>query len=205
MNVLYVSGPHGGGKSTIIKNLKNASCLFFENDFDIDFTVDFPSIAALSHFERSLMRVYHRFFIAHRARLLAQSLRDRIIITNRSVYDSEAYTNVYKTLSWIQESEFQKLNNVLRCFPRENTIVLNPPIETIKDRLQKRALEATRTNRDRIFKKEDTDIFIEHIHAYFEKFRNEQNVLYIKNNGEKEIQRIIEWVHQRKGGNGYDN
>lgn len=197
MNVLYISGPHGGGKSTLIQKLKNASHLFFENDFDIDFTIDFPSIAALSHFERSLMRVYHRFFIAYRARLLAQSLHDKVIITNRSVYDSEAYTGVYKTLSWIQESEFQKLNNVLCCFPREDTVILNPPAETIKNRLQKRAREATRINRDRIFEREDTNIFIECIRAYFEKFQNEQNVLYIEDNGEKEIQKIIEWV--RKG------
>ena len=69
---IFVSGPHGGGKSTLIKSLiSSKNNMFIENNFDIDFTTDFPSIANLSSFERSLIRLYHRFFIANYANVIA--------------------------------------------------------------------------------------------------------------------------------------
>ena len=42
---VFISGPHGGGKSTLVEKLKSSANLFLENDFDIDFTIDFPSLA----------------------------------------------------------------------------------------------------------------------------------------------------------------
>lgn len=192
---IFISGPHGGGKSTLLDRLKKESDLFLENDFDIDFTVDFPSITSLSHFERSLIRLYHRFFIAHYADLLAEKNPGKFVLTNRTIYDSEAYINVYRKLNWISESEFQKLDFIMKNFSiRPRTILLNPPISVIKARLEKRRREATRINRDEIFKSEDADIFLESLCSYFEKFKSDKNILYIEDNGEVEIKKIINWA-----------
>lgn len=196
---IFISGPHGGGKSTLISNLKNASDLFLENDFDIDFTIDFPSISSLSHFERTLLRVYHRFFLANYAQILAKNNPNKFILTNRTVYDSEAYANAYRNLKWISEDQFQKLNYVIKNFTyHPYTIILNPSLEIIKGRLAKRRDAATRTNRDKIFEREDSDMFLENLRNYFEKFKTESNILYIEDNGEEEIKKIISWAESIK-------
>lgn len=196
---IFISGPHGGGKSTLINKLKNSADLFLENDFDIDFTIDFPSISSLSHFERSLIRLYHRFFIANYAQGLAKAHLDKAILTNRTVYDSEAYINVYRELKWISEDQFQKLDFVIKNFTyRPCAIILNPPLEIIKSRLAKRRDEATRTNRDKIFESEDSDLFLERLHDYFETLKRQGNLIYIEDNGEEEIQKIITWVKSAK-------
>lgn len=192
---IFISGPHGGGKSTLISNLKNASDLFLENDFDIDFTIDFPSISSLSHFERSLMRFYHRFFIASYAQKLARENPEKVILTNRTVYDSAAYVNAYYKLKWISEDQFQKLDFMIKnFFFRPYAIILNPPLEVIKNRLGKRRDEATRTNRDKIFKNEDSDEFLGNLYNHFTKFENKNGFVYIKDNDEATIQKIIAWV-----------
>lgn len=191
---IFLSGPHGGGKTTLINKLKESN-LFIENDFDIDFTIDFPSIASLSHFERSLVRIYHRFYLNNYAEKLVVQNPEKIVLTNRTVYDSESYINVYNSLGWITPHQFEKLNHVLQNFSiQPYAIVLNPPFETILQRLQSRRDQAIRTNRDKIFQNEDSDEFLLHLRDYFEKFKNNEQVLYLEDNSDAEIAKIINWV-----------
>lgn len=112
---IFFSGPHGGGKSTLIEKL-HAHSLFIENDFDIDFTTDFPNLNSLSSFERSLIRLYHRYFIGQYAYSLAKKYPDKFILTNRTVYDSEAYVYAYNKLGWITGQEYEKLKFVIDRF-----------------------------------------------------------------------------------------
>lgn len=196
---IFISGPHGGGKSTLIEKLKSVIDLFLENDFDIDFTIDFPSIVSLSHFERSLIRLYHRFFVANYAQSLSKRNPEKIILTNRTIYDSEAYINTYRKLNWISEDQYKKLHFVINNFSyHPHTIILNPPLEIIEKRLDKRREGATRENRDKIFEGEDSVIFLENLHDYFKGFRDRNNILYIEDNNEAEIKKIIDWVKNIK-------
>lgn|SRR3989338_299739 len=196
---IFFSGVHGGGKSTLIRRLLDSSKKFMKNDFDIDFTVDFPSIASLTSFERSLIRLYHRFFIANYAHILSQNNPGKFILTDRTIYDSEAYINVYQELGWITKEQFAKLDFLIKNFTmRPYAVVLNPSLEMIKDRLNKRKSEATRIMRDKIFVHEDSDEFLELLSNYFKKFKNEARVLYLETDGETEVQKIISWAENLK-------
>lgn len=194
---IFLSGPHGGGKTTLLKTLTKASGLFFENDFDIDFTIDFPHLPLLSPFERCLMRLYHRVFVAQYARELARRRPGKCILTNRTVYDSEAYIHVYRNLGWVTALEFQKLSRALRHFPfRPYAIVLNPSYKMLSSRLKKRKRAGTRSMRDKIFVREDTPLFIRLLRNYYKKFNNNPRVLYLEQDREQDIQKIFSWIRK---------
>jgi thymidylate kinase len=91
------------------------------------------------------------------------------------------------------------LNYVIKNFTYlPYTILLNPPLELIKSRLAKRRGAETRTNRDKIFDREDSDMFLINLRNYFENFKTESNILYIEDNGKEEIKKIISWVENIK-------
>lgn len=193
--VIFLSGPHGGGKTTLTKHLSEKSDLFIENDFDIDFTVNFPSMAVFSAFERCLVRLYHRFYIANHARQLAERNPGKFILTNRTIYDSEAYIKTYRDMDWISGEEFQTLKTLMGEFlPRPHAIVLNPPLKVIKARLQKRKDSATRTLRDKLFINEDTNEFIKRLHGHFVRYKEDKKIFYLEADGENEARQIIAWA-----------
>ncbi|MBI4434515.1 hypothetical protein HY635_01740 [Candidatus Uhrbacteria bacterium] len=194
---LFISGPHGGGKSTLSKRLAAMDQRFVENDFDIDFTVDFPNIASLSPFERCLIRLYHRMFIASYAETLAAKHPGACIVTNRTMYDSEAYIHVYRDVGWITVEELRKLDLVLsNVSVRPYAVVLNPPVAVILQHLKKRRSQGTRSVRDDVFANEDSESFLTLLHAHFEKFKTNDHVLYLEDDSDASLQRIIHWVEQ---------
>lgn len=79
----------------------------------------------------------------------------------------------------------------MKNFPKPRAIILNPPLGVIKKRLALRRGAATRINRDKIFKSEDSDIFLKNLRRYFEKFGRDKRVLYVEDNVEAEVKKII--------------
>lgn len=196
---IFISGPHGGGKSTLITRLTALGGEFVENDFDIDFTIDFPNLASFSHFERCLIRLYHRIFITRYADALAAQYPDACVVTNRTVYDSEAYIHVYRELEWITESEFRKLDFVLQhSGVRPCAVVLDPPIDVLVRHLAKRKTEGTRSTRDEVFASEDSESFLVPLRKYFERFKTDDRILYLEDDSDASLQRIIRWAAQRR-------
>jgi hypothetical protein len=114
----------------LIRKLFQKYDIFIENDFDIDFVTEFPSIKSLTDFERCLLRLYHRIYLTNYANKLAEDHPDQVILTSRGVYDSQAYIHTYHQLGRIPEDKFKTLDfisNHLHITPY--TIVLNPPFE----------------------------------------------------------------------------
>jgi predicted ATPase len=192
---IFISGPHGSGKTTFVNRLKNRGLDFIESDFDIDFTVSFPNLKLLSNFERSLLRLYHRIFATTYAEKISREKTESCVLVNRSVYDSEAYIRMYLEFGWITGLEFETLNFIIKNFEyKPYVVVLNPPVSEIVKRLNIRESMRTRPNRDKIFKLEDSVECIENLHTYFSKMKGMSNVLYLEDNEELEVEKFEKWV-----------
>lgn len=92
-NLLFCSGPHGSGKTTLISNLIQENVFLLENDFDINFLENFNTIKLMSDFERCLLRLYHRIYVQNYA--TSNIKKNKTIVVSRSVYDSFAYVETY--------------------------------------------------------------------------------------------------------------
>lgn len=192
--LLFFSGPHGSGKTTLINSILKDYENFMENDFDINFLKNFNSISVMNDFERCLLRLYHRMFVANYAEQFSHKSKETILVS-RSVYDSFAYIDTYYQLGKISEYEysiFQKIKNSLPMLP--NTVILNPDVDVIMSRLEKRRVNNERPERDITFRSEDTEEFVRLLHDNFEKYGDNKNVLYIKDNSIEDIKKIEEWV-----------
>ena len=194
-NAIFMSGPHGSGKTTLINRLLSEHNIFQENDFEIDFTQEFPSIKTMNHFECCLLRLYHRLFARKRADELARNNHDKVIISSRSIYDSAAYVKSYQEMGWLTTGQTDRMNFIIgHSGSAPYTIILNPPSKVVKSRLDKRHALGSRKLRDKIFSYEDTDEFVESMSRSFAAYKGHRNVLYIEDNGDEEINAIVEWV-----------
>jgi len=192
---IFVSGPHGCGKTTLLEKLFARYDLFLENDFDIDFVTDFPHITVLTDFEKCLLRLYHRNYLTDYARLLARRHNQRVILTSRGVYDSEAYTRTYRDVGWINAEEYATLDFVLGNLGyRPYTIVVNPPVDVVWERLSRRRAAGVRKARDAAFKSEDTIAFLAIMSAHYKSMNNRPHVLYLEDNSDTDIEHIMVWL-----------
>ena len=69
MNVVFISGPHGCGKTAFMEALLEKSEVYIKDSFFLDFVNDLPAISHMSIFEKCLLRLYHRFYTAQQANL----------------------------------------------------------------------------------------------------------------------------------------
>ena len=197
-NHVYISGPHGGGKTTFVKYLASSFSDAIEEGLDVDFVQLFPSLRQLKPFERGLFRMYHRFYLfEHYKRQRYQ--KDTCIIVNRSLYDSVAYNECFRTLGMINHKEYSFILDTIRDIIGNLkyapfTIVLNPPVSTIMHRLNRRKGNAARTSNRRL-SKGDTEEFISTLHSAFVCLKTYPNVLYVEDNSEAELNQAWEWIN----------
>ncbi len=196
-NPVFLSGPHGGGKNTLMQALLKHPELFVSNDLQFDFTKDYPIIKNMSHFERTMVRLLYRAVRDNRARELAKGNPGKVVITDRSVSCSMAYAHVYKELGWISGREHSVLRGIgEKVGFHSPTIILNPPVETIMKRIAARTQRGTRVERDALFREEDSKEFVTHLHDAFEAYSDYPSVLVIRDNTKKDITRIIQWIKE---------
>ncbi|MEK6902234.1 MAG: AAA family ATPase [archaeon] len=193
---IFVSGPHGGGKSALIQRLIQRDNRLTENDLTIDVAEEFQHLKLLSSFEKTLLRMLIRVVRVQRAYEMASNEPDRIILTDRSVYDSLAYAHVYRELEWVTSEEYMKLHAVKEKVPlHARTIILNPPVETLLERLENRKKNKERVVRDALFNDEDTVEFVTLLQESFTAFEDDPNVIVVRNNEKDEIEKILQWIH----------
>lgn len=193
--IVFVSGTHGSGKTTLIKDL-NQYRGFKELDFDINFLKTYPSMGVMNAYEKCLLRLYHRFYTAEYARDKDKEAKE-VLMVSRSIYDSLVYSYTEFMLGEMTADEYKLLKEIgENClkFVDAPTIILNPDIEVIMSRLEKRRDEGSRIERNVLCAREDTYTYVKLVHDKFEEYRDNPNILYITDNGEAEKKKILEWV-----------
>lgn len=191
---IFFSGPHGGGKTTLINSILNKYQNTVENDFDINFLKNFHSISTMNDFERCLLRLYHRMFVENYVQQLSCQ-GQKTVLVSRSVYDSFAYIDTYYQLGKIDEYKYDIFSKIKRSLPMlPNTVILNPNVDVIMQRLEKRRVNNERPERNITFKSEDSEEFVRLLHDNFEKYSVDKNVLYITDNKIEEINKIRDWI-----------
>ena len=196
MKPIFIAGPHGSGKTTLISKLIVKSDRFIKDDYEIDFSNDMETLSSMTIFEKCLIRLYHRFYTAELAikKCGMSKENDKILVVDRSIYDSLVYIEVEYKLGELSDEQYHKLREIVDnslAMIEPYTVVLNPNPEEIVRRLEIRRATGTRKKRDQMCAREDNVDYVGKMNDEFIKIYSNKNVININNNGDEDIKKAI--------------
>lgn len=139
-NVVFLSGCHGTGKSTLKEKLLEQIPYLIR--YDKCEMTSFEDI-----FERQIRRIAKYRIDHERIAKLALDNPDKIILTDRCVFDAIVYIDAFSTLEWLGNSDTNTCKHMINAlFPDavyypKNIILIHPPLDTIRGFLSKRQSE----------------------------------------------------------------
>lgn len=191
-NIVYVSGSHGSGKSTLIKKLAEK---------DLGLFLAYSRLVLPEKFQdmhnRNKVRMARYYLHACYLNELAKEKPDKIVLCDRCSYDNIAYIKGFANIGWLSKED---LKNYLRMhdfliteeLKPENVIFLNPPLEEVINNIKKRWAETGNKKW-----KEDDFNYLVAIRKGFEKVYSEAdaNILEIKYMElEKRVSEAYSWI-----------
>jgi len=182
-NLVFISGPQGAGKSTLIKHLvekvpymitpelKTRSPQFYWGG-DEEFLED-------NFFHRQSLKYAQRAFENYEHLVAAKKEPAKLIIGDRCTFDSRAYRNAGVKLGWISENQDKEIEERLKILNLDelldpHCIILNPGFEVCKRNLEKRWNETGWVK----YKEKDMN-YLRIVCDTFEEFGHQQKFLYI--------------------------
>lgn len=200
MKPIFIAGPHGSGKTTLISALTEGKKEFIKDDFEFDFSSEIESLPVMTIFEKCLLRLYHRFYTAELAiKKCSETDREGILIVDRSIYDSLVYIEVEYKLGELTDSQYQRLRNIVDNsleMIRPYTVILNPEVDEVVNRLMIRRESGSRKLRDKLCEREDNTDYVGLMSDEFVKLYSNERVLHISNNEKADIEIINKWLDE---------
>ena len=192
--IIYFSGPHGAGKSSLISGV----C-----EYSPDF-IAYLDRLKFCHMEEPRIRHKSKIAKLYQEYCDQQNFKKenpgKIILGDRCMYDSMVYGRVYERLGYLTKQE-NKLHEeiTLKWFDEkpEHLIVLNPPLECLVDHLRKRWESGKKKWHEEDMKY--LNIAREEFEKLPEYFAG-RNILYIDEDLPigQEVNRVVDWIKEKK-------
>ncbi len=137
--IIYVSGPHGAGKSTLIQKLLGLYPQIYQPP-PIEFAIKSDEKA----YERAMLRaVKYKLELENYKQALESSENMTSFIVDRCIYDTLAYTGAYAKLGWISQKQKSEIFDLaMHLFEKVgfpiNTLFICPSLERIQQQLHLR-------------------------------------------------------------------
>lgn len=195
--VIYLCGPHGVGKSTLIESLK-------EDIINIDIVEQIAHMESLSEMMNRQIWRNTLHIIEHRQNLMGAASKPRsFILGDRSTFDDEAYQDAFLKLGWLSQEEYtnvQKLINFtyeLTSTPKPcRFIVVLPPYDWNVARLEERWNEG-----DELKWRENDLAYLVKVREAFEVKAKElpsENVLILRDTDQQiRVHQVKKWLNSQ--------
>ena len=172
-NLIYLSGPHGSGKSTLMKELRRENQKFLVPEL---FSRSIKFDTEPEH--RQILKICEKAIESFEYLKIAKENQGKIVLGNRCIYDSLAYLWVYYKKNWVSEEIYEIYNKHINYFFRDENlrprvIILNPGFEIILKHLEER----WKKNKKK-WKEEDLE-YTELACQAFEAYNDKENILYL--------------------------
>ena len=193
-HVVYISGPHGSGKSTLVSRLKEISP-------ELQVQEQLAHLESLQEMtERAIWRTALHA-IEHRMNLTkAERCPDQTIIGDRCYFDDLVYWRAFLRLGWITQRQLHNYTRLqdetyrLMDTPKPTRIVLLcPPYEWNLARVKQRWYEG-----EHVKWNEDNFTYLWHINAEFHKAAAQagNGMLVVKETyPDRRVAQILQWVN----------
>ncbi len=190
--IIYFSGSHGSGKSTLIRELKNR----YPENFIVYEKLEIPK----NHdtYERTKIRLSRHYLQALFMQKISKENPKKLILADRCIYCDESYMKGFLRLGWVtneQMDDYLKLQKLLITpeIAPKNIVYVNSSLKQTINNIKKRWEETGQIK----WKEEDFNYLAQIKKGYEEKY-SELDVLRITEPDlEKRINGCVDWFQKK--------